>query len=154
MSQFQVNETMPLINWQISSDTASFGGLHCQKATTRFKGREYTAWFCPDLPLPAGPLKLNGLPGVIVQACDAKKEVCIIFDHIERPQPNNPTILHGPRDATIVTEKELAKLQETFRKDPDAFIKLISGGGAGPKIDIKPGPMPVINNPIELTGQP
>jgi GLPGLI family protein len=65
----------PLIDWKISSDTATFGGLHCQKATGHFKGRDYTAWFCPDLPVHTGPWKLNGLPGVIVDAHDAKNEV-------------------------------------------------------------------------------
>ena len=45
---FLIAEALPVINWQITGDTASFGGLHCQKATCHFKGRDYTAWFCPD----------------------------------------------------------------------------------------------------------
>jgi len=52
------------------------------------------------------------------------------------------------------TEKEFTKLQETFRKDPDAYIRMVTaqGDGSGRQMhmDIKPGPQPVINNPIEL----
>ena len=81
---FLITGSLPVINWQISGDTATFGGLHCQKATAHFKGRDYTAWFCPDLPLHIGPWELNGLPGVIVEAYDATKDVRFTFDGVEK----------------------------------------------------------------------
>jgi hypothetical protein len=153
---FLLNEALPVIKWQITHDTASFGGLHCQKATTHFRGRDYTAWFCPDLPLPVGPWKLNGLPGIIIEACDAKKEVCFIFDGIEKVGTSaDPAVIKVPANATATTEKEFTRLQETFRKDPEAFMRMVAGAGDGSgrqlHIDIKPGPPPVMNNPIELT---
>jgi GLPGLI family protein len=177
-TNFLVSEALPVINWHIATDTANFGGLHCQKATCHFKGRDYTAWFCPDLPIPAGPWKLNGLPGVIVDAYDTKKEVCFKFDGIERigrpfiagekhpdgPQPPLPgtplmfeddhLIIKIPDDATPTTEKELARLYALGRKDPQALVIALVGsqdpGTPGPKIDMKMAPMPVENNPIEL----
>jgi GLPGLI family protein len=186
---FLVTEALPIINWQITGDTATYGGLHCQKATSHFSGRDYTAWFCPDLPLHLGPWKLNGLPGVIVEAYDATGGVQFTFDGVERapalasaknadppagqaPQGamplsfpgmddsnNDPDVIKIPDNATKTTEKEFAKLQEAFRKDPNAFAQSMMAaqpgggpGGNGPrmKIDIKAGPAPVINNPIEL----
>ena len=69
---YVINDVLPVVTWHISNNTANFGELHCQKATCHFKGRDYTAWFCPDLPVHVGPWKLNSLPGVIVEACDAK----------------------------------------------------------------------------------
>lgn len=83
INNYLIEEPMPKIDWKITGDTATFGGLHCQKATTHFKGRDYTAWFCPDLPFHAGPWKLSGLPGVIVEASDAKNEVSFKFDGVE-----------------------------------------------------------------------
>ena len=94
ITPYLIEEAMPVINWKISSDTASFGSLHCQKATGHFKGRDYTAWFCPDLPFHAGPWKLNGLPGLIVEAYDTNKEVVFKFDGMEEvtaAQPNTAT---------------------------------------------------------------
>jgi GLPGLI family protein len=92
INSYVIEEALPAIEWNITGDTTTFGGLHCQKATTHFKGRDYTAWFCPDLPFHAGPWKLNGLPGVIVDAHDAKNEVVFKFDGIEdvskAPKPN------------------------------------------------------------------
>jgi len=152
MSEFLIKDLLPAISWKITSDTASFGGFHCQKATAHFKGRDYTAWFCAALPLHAGPWKLNGLPGVIVQASDSKNEVCFYFNGIEKLA--TPAIIEVPSDGTPTTEKEFTRLQETFRKDPEAFLRMIAAQGDGSgrqmKIDMKPGPGPVINNPIEL----
>ena len=79
INSYLIEEPLPAINWKINSDTATFGGLHCQQATAHFKGRDYIAWFCPDLPFHTGPWKLNGLPGVIVDAHDTKNEVVFKF---------------------------------------------------------------------------
>jgi GLPGLI family protein len=187
MDTYLIDGVMPAIDWKISSDTATFGGLHCQKATTNFKGRNYTAWFCPDMPLHVGPWKLNGLPGVIVQAYDAKKDVQFMFDGVEKvfvtvpdkqeklnepksdgPGPRmvvigggdggDPNIIQLPKNAIKTTDKEFSKLQEAMRKDPDAFVQSMMAahnanrpaGSDQMKINIKMGPQPVINNPIEL----
>jgi len=82
-NNYLVDETSPKINWKISKDTASFSGIHCQKATAYFKGRNWIAWFAPELPFQSGPWKLNGLPGLILEAYDEKKEVAFQFDGIE-----------------------------------------------------------------------
>jgi GLPGLI family protein len=189
---FLVTEPLPVINWQISMDTATFGDLHCQKATAHFRGRNYIAWFCPDLPLHVGPWELTGLPGAIVEAYDVTKEVQFLFAGIEKAAPlaantnvqapasgnhgnmplplpgmedmnNDPAIIELPHSATKTTDKEFAKLQAAFRKDPNAFAQSMmaarGGGMAGdngprPKMDVKAAPAPVINNPIELPEKP
>jgi len=190
MDTYLIDDVLPAIDWKISSDTATFGGLHCQKATGHFKGRDYTAWFCPDMPLHVGPWKLNGLPGVIVQAYDAKKDVQFMFDGVEKvfitvpdkqeklaevksdgPGPRmitigggdggDPNIIQLPKNAIKTTDKEFTKLQEAMRKDPDAFVQSMMAvhnanrpaGSDQMKINIKVGPQPVINNPIELPGK-
>jgi GLPGLI family protein len=154
-SDFIISDPLPVLDWHITHDTATFGNLHCQKATTHFKGREYTAWFCPDLPLHVGPWKLNGLPGVIVEAYDAKKEIRFTFDGIDR---TDPTAIKVPTKGIKTTDKDFAKLGETARTDPEAFSKLMTAqiggpqpdGRPGPRIDLKPGAGPAINNPMEL----
>lgn len=80
---YLVEETAPKIDWQISKDTASFSGLACQKATTNFEGKNWIAWFAPSVPFPGGPWKLNGLPGLIIEAYDFQKEVYFQFGGLE-----------------------------------------------------------------------
>lgn len=151
MESYLIEDAMPAIDWKISNDTMTFGGLHCQKATANFKGRNYTAWFCPDMPLHVGPWKLNGLPGVIVEAYDAKKDVQFMFDGVEKVvmtikpdgQPDgaknggqgpmiitidggdgdDPHIIQLPEKVIKTTDKEFTKLETAMRKDPDAFVQ-------------------------------
>jgi GLPGLI family protein len=80
---YLIEEDAPKISWKISKDTASFSGIKCQKATANFKGRKWIAWFAQDLPFQSGPWKLNGLPGLVVEAYDEKKEVVFAFAGME-----------------------------------------------------------------------
>lgn len=150
INTYLIEGPMPAIDWTISGDTASFGGLHCQKAAGHFRGRDYIVWFCPDLPVHAGPWKLNGLPGVIVDAHDTKNEVVFTFDGVEKTVPSPPTgqsaagnadekdvppILQGlnedpnlivpPAQVIKTTQKEFDKLRAVMEKDPAAFAQAI-----------------------------
>lgn len=55
-------------NWIYSGDEpVDFAGYTCNKAGVKFAGREYVAWYTLDLPIPFGPYKFYGLPGLIVK---------------------------------------------------------------------------------------
>ncbi|MDB5130213.1 GLPGLI family protein [Mucilaginibacter sp.] len=130
VNYYLVEEPLPVIKWKIQKDTLSIGALHCQKATAHFKGREYEAWFCTDLPFHAGPWKLNGLPGLIIEASDTKKEVIFKFNSFEDISNLNQTIL-PPADDIKTTPQDLARLKEARAKDPAGFNKASRGGGTG-----------------------
>ena len=83
VTNYLVEEDAAKINWKITKDTVSFSGIHCQKATARFKGRNWIAWFAPELPFQSGPWKLNGLPGLIIEAYDETQTVKFQFDGLE-----------------------------------------------------------------------
>lgn len=72
------------IDWKIKKDTLSFSAIRCQMATANYKGRNWIAWFAPELPFQSGPWKLQGLPGLIIEAYDTKKEVQFKFAGIEK----------------------------------------------------------------------
>lgn len=63
-----VNEEPFKIDWKLHNETKKIGNYNAQKATTTFRGRNYTAWFAPDIPTPFGPWKLTGLSGLILEA--------------------------------------------------------------------------------------
>lgn len=67
----------PILNpeWKLISETKTISGFSCNKATTNFRGRTYEVWFTPEIPVNFGPWKLNGLPGLILQATDDKGQV-------------------------------------------------------------------------------
>lgn len=56
------------IIWTYSEDEpVQWNGYTCNKASTTFAGREYTAWYTFDIPIVYGPYKFYGLPGLIVK---------------------------------------------------------------------------------------
>lgn len=59
------------IRWKLGSETKEMGGYHLQKATARFGGRDWTAWFTDQIPFQEGPYKFRGLPGLIFQISDS-----------------------------------------------------------------------------------
>lgn len=127
---FSIEEKIPVIEWAISEDTREIGGLTCQKATGRFRGRDYTAWFCSQLPFNNGPWKLGGLPGLILEAYDSKKEVVFSFVSVE----NNIPVAAGvrmPSEAVTTSAKAFAQYQEALKRDRQAnagAMGSISGG--------------------------
>lgn len=80
------------INWKILKDTLNFSGIHAQKATTTYKGRNWIAWFAPELPFANGPWKLYGLPGLILEAYDDKNDVQFRFAGVEKVKPGDLAI--------------------------------------------------------------
>ena len=66
-------EDMGKLAWEIQSESKILEGYTCQKATTRYGGRDYEAWFSPDIPIQSGPYKFGGLPGLIVQLYDTQE---------------------------------------------------------------------------------
>lgn len=59
----------PTFDWELIPDsTKDIIGHKCQLAETDFRGRHWKVWFTLDIPLPIGPWKFGGLPGLILQA--------------------------------------------------------------------------------------
>lgn len=63
-----LNEVIHPQLWTIDSDTCRILNYLCNKATTKFRGREYEVYFAPEIPVNEGPWKLYGLPGLILAA--------------------------------------------------------------------------------------
>ncbi|MGI4727325.1 MAG: GLPGLI family protein [Janthinobacterium lividum] len=162
INNYLVEEPISIINWKISSDTITINSLHCQKATTHFKGRDYIAWFCADLPFRNGPWKLNGLPGLIIQAADTKKEVAFEFTGFEQIT-NQKLMVKLPEDAIYTTQKEFEKLQQVAKTNLSALSKVAGKSSSSPLDAIDASRISSIhiaspdfsfskkiNNPIEL----
>lgn len=75
-TRFRFTEQIEPQDWVITEDTLHVLNYACQKATTSFRGRDYTAWFTLDIPVSEGPWKLHGLPGLILKVEDSEKTFC------------------------------------------------------------------------------
>jgi len=65
-------EVMQPMKWALHAETRTIIGHKCQRATCHWRGRDYEAWFAPDIPIRRGPWKFGGLPGLILKIYDTR----------------------------------------------------------------------------------
>lgn len=63
-------DDLQLQKWVLLPETREIDSIPCSKAACIFRNRVYIAWYADKIPIPDGPWKLNGLPGLIVEAYD------------------------------------------------------------------------------------
>ncbi|NJM80474.1 MAG: GLPGLI family protein [Flavobacterium sp.] len=79
MGNIYVKEKRPTINWKFEKETKKIGKYTCNKAIATFRGRDYTIWYTTALPIPYGPWKFNGLPGLVLEAYDSDYKIYFYF---------------------------------------------------------------------------
>jgi len=78
-----VKDTARIISWELLNETKKINSFNCQKARGNFRGRTYTVWFTNDIPVSLGPWKLNGLPGLILEATDSLNQFQYFAEKVE-----------------------------------------------------------------------
>lgn len=111
------------LKWQINTESdTTIINLRCLMATTSYGGRDYVAWFAPDVPISEGPYKFCGLPGVIVQIADIENEHKFVLLGI-RKGINQPMYL-SRLTRQKVTPKDLVR---AFYDDNNNSAERIAG---------------------------
>jgi GLPGLI family protein len=72
-TEYMLIEEIPSMPWKIHSDEKNINGVPCRKATLKFRGRSYTAWFSDNFGVTGGPWKFNNVPGLILNIYDDTK---------------------------------------------------------------------------------
>ncbi|SDQ05542.1 GLPGLI family protein [Chryseobacterium soldanellicola] len=118
-------KTNDKITWNISKETKQIQDYTLQKATAKFGGRDWIAWFNKDIPFNEGPFKFSGLPGLIFEIYDTKKN--FIYNLIKSQElpsiyPTDDFLESNFGNKAIpITEKQKQKLSLEFYNDPFSF---------------------------------
>ena len=108
-------EPYPLQQWNIGTEQQTILGHQCQKATCHWRGRNYVAWFAPDIPVKAGPWKFGGLPGLILKLQD---EAGIYrFEAVQLSSKPNPIYKYDFKGYRASTREKVWKLQKAFNEN-------------------------------------
>jgi GLPGLI family protein len=67
-SIYETQEARTPIDWTLTDNTVTISSYLCKTATCQLHGRQWTVRYAEDIPTTAGPWKLCGLPGLIVEA--------------------------------------------------------------------------------------
>lgn len=108
-------------NWKLINETKIINSIACKKAEVRYKGRDWIAWYSSEIPLPYGPYKFSGLPGLIVKITDKTGDYD--FELVKSVSSSNlkgktvPINMEHFQSAKVVTKKELVQARANFREN-------------------------------------
>jgi GLPGLI family protein len=115
-------EPIPDLQWEIRMEFDTVLSYRCQKATTKFRGRNYEAWFTPDIPISNGPWKLGGLPGLILKVSDIQHYFNFECIGLEKLKKKEPIKLYQLNYSHIEREA-LNKIYYRYENNPVGFAK-------------------------------
>lgn len=145
----EYSEALVSPEWHIMPDTQAILGYTCQKATAKYCGREYTAWFAQDIPYSSGPWKLIGLPGLILKAYDTKGEYSFTATSISSKPTENKFIQSVKGRFTRKSREQVNKTLKLLNQDIIRASEIVNGRRIeviGSTASVIPFPY----NPIEL----
>lgn len=123
-------ESTPDIVWTLTNDTLTVGGYLCQTATCNFRGVAWHVWYTEEIPSSAGPWRLRGLPGLIVEA----ESGAHTFRLVELRMEASPII--APEQSPDVLRMKYAKLlkhkneiygNREYAKKPTYYVPDLQG---------------------------
>ena len=116
-------ESLPQFEWELMEAVDTIAGYTCSTAKTSFRGREWTVWFTPEIPLSVGPWKFNGLPGLILKAQDDKLDY--IWECQNITQARNPIVYYNVKKDVLTRNK----WQRYMRQVHNSPLAMLGGGG-------------------------
>jgi GLPGLI family protein len=119
---YELPKTGP--NWNLKDDTMTVCGYLCNKAVATYGGREWTAWYAPEIAISDGPWQLYGLPGLILMAVDSTSEHC--FEAVSIRNAVNPIYLTNDFQRLKIGKDKFYKLWTQFTKNPRLYNRLNS----------------------------
>lgn len=123
INYYRYTEPIPEIEWELHNDSTEVVlGYECRKATAKWRGREWTAWYS-DIPEDAGPWKFQGLPGLILKLEDSSGQ-----HYFEAIGIKNDVFPFGYKDHLYsrTTREKLAKNMEEYAAN---FGRMIADSG-------------------------
>lgn len=155
MERWQYSEDWIKPEWKIGDNIKTILGYECIEATTTYKGREWTAWFAPEIPVQDGPWKLCGLPGLILEAYDSHREYIFEADGLVQ-NPNSEVGFFTYDDKRGVAKVSRDKFFNNWWKfkHSNFAAKMRAAFGVGPKLRPDENKPSVIHYDKEETDYP
>lgn len=117
-------------DWIISSsETKTFMNFTLNKATLHKYGKDFIAWYCPEIPISDGPYKFRGLPGLIFEIFDINENHHFTLTAIEKAHIDTSLLFRKQKFLPVTKEKYIS-FRDQFKKDPFQKMKsLIASTG-------------------------
>jgi GLPGLI family protein len=148
-SYFVYEEPLNSMSWELKAgEERVIQNYRVKKATTYYGGRNWVAWFAPEIPINDGPYKFNGLPGLIVKLEDTRGHYVFTLTSFETLSSPRPIELIMRENEVKTTRRNFLRAVENFRAN---IILHAQDAQLAPETQrIAAENMRRRNNPIEL----
>lgn len=141
-----IKESVPDIDWKITSEKKKIGGYECIKATADFAGRKWEAWFTQKIPISLGPWKLGGLPGLILEARDSKLDFIYKLKELRLPADVDGSVISDKYfQENFISRKEFVELNDQKKKKRVTYLETVARENDG-DISVKFDPALELHN--------
>ena len=135
MDDYFIKDTLHHSGWELSTESKKIGNYTVYKATRTIKpkkadneekstnflsmvdnepeGRVYTAWYTPEIPIPNGPEKFGGLPGLILEL-HTQSTVYLCSEIVLNPK--KPIEIKVPK-GKVISQEENEKMRKQRIED-------------------------------------
>ena len=148
VQRYQYDEPCPMLKWELTEGDTIIAEYNCKKALTSLWGRDYIAWYAPEVDLPYGPYKFNGLPGLVFMVVDTRDNHKFTLSGLEKVTQYNPIYLWADKDIIKTSRNKVRKIYKNYCADPVGA--LTSNGDIIVPDDVKATVNSKPYNPIEL----
>ena len=116
---YTVKDNWVEMEWKTFDDTKEIAGYQTKKATTTFRGSDYTVWYSEQIPFPYGPMKVFGLPGIILELTvhnigEDKRDLTYTAYDVCYPCDNNQKV-EQPVEDVVKTIEEEVQFKDNFQ---------------------------------------
>ena len=119
-NRYTYEEKINPIAWTLVDEEKEVCGYHCKKATGTYGGREWIAWYAPEVAIPFGPWKIVGLPGLVMAAEDA--EGVHRFTTIQFRAASGSVVTPELPDEIKTTREKFISAKNRFEQNPMANL--------------------------------
>lgn len=145
---FRYEEDMPQFDWQLGDSTRTIAGYECREARCSFRGRDWTVFYCEEIPVMDGPWKFCGLPGLIMSARDRNSDYSFECIGIRNNATKPLTIYDVPYN--ITDRRKFYDTLHRYEINPYSYVETVSGIHVT-VTDEAGNPNPSAYEPIELS---
>lgn len=117
INEYQYQQSVPDIKWQLVEGDTTLADVPCKKATCSFGGREWTVWYAPSFSISAGPYLFGGLPGLIFDIRDTKDNYHFSLNGLEHLKQGAPIYLRKDSRMLKTTREKARKAVQNEQKN-------------------------------------
>lgn len=134
---YRYEDEMNSQTWEMGDSIKTVMGHECMQAMCHFRGRHWTAWFALDVPVMDGPWKFCGLPGLIMEVYDMKREHHFLINGMQRE--DNLPIRFGNFEKSkfvFIERKKFLKSYMNYLRNQSGIIESETGISLGNSIPV------------------